>query len=58
MACGFNSHDILVLNFAIKILFKCIFLCNANSSLQLNFHLMRLGCVCMNGRQFSWIFNF
>jgi len=26
-ACSFNSHDILVLSFAIKIFFTCIFVC-------------------------------
>lgn len=37
----FNSHDISVLNLAIKIYFECVCVCHVNSCLQVVFHLIK-----------------
>lgn len=42
LARSFNSHDVSVLNFAIKIFFKCVCVFNVNSCLEVVFHLMKL----------------
>lgn len=58
LAYSFNSHDISVLNLAIKIFFECVCVCNVNSCLQVVFHLVKYEWFCRNGRPFSWIFHF